>query len=232
MASSITPERFAQGMTFDQYVAYLGSPQNLAREPHVGTRADLSAALQGAFEKRRPSANQLEAFKWLVAQPNGPAKMLVISEEWSSDCRRDVPTFGRIAAETGMELRIFTRDGEKFSNAAASDPAQSPNADLVNQFLFHKDSETFQSIPICVFYDRDFNYLYHYTEYPAIYDKERLVVQHMRGTRPGETDDQRAERSGREFTELQNSAFFGMWAAAAVDEIISGLHRKVLLGEV
>ena len=74
MASSITPERFAQGMTFDQYIAYLGSPENLAREPHVGTRADLSAALQAAFEKRRPSANQLEAFQWLVAQPNGPPR--------------------------------------------------------------------------------------------------------------------------------------------------------------
>ena len=232
MASSITPERFAQGMTFDQYIAYLGSPENLAREPHVGTRADLSAALQAAFEKRRPSANQLEAFQWLVAQPNGPAKMLAISEEWSSDCRRDLPTFGRIAAETAMELQIFTRDGQKFSGAAASDPSQSPNADLVNQFLFHKDGETFQSIPVCVFYDRDFNYLYHYTEYPAIYDKERLVVQHMRGTRPGETEEQRVKRSGQEFTDLQNSAFFGMWAAAAVDEMISALHRKAVIGEV
>ncbi len=37
MASSITPERFAQGMTFDQYIAYLGSPENLAREPATET---------------------------------------------------------------------------------------------------------------------------------------------------------------------------------------------------
>jgi len=43
--------------------------------------------------------------------------MLAISEDWSSDCRRDVPTFARIAAETGMELRIFNRDGQKFSAA-------------------------------------------------------------------------------------------------------------------
>jgi hypothetical protein len=28
----VTAERFAQGMTFDQYVAYIGSPENLARE--------------------------------------------------------------------------------------------------------------------------------------------------------------------------------------------------------
>ena len=27
----------------------------------------------------------------IAAQPDGPAKILVISEDWSSDCRRDVP---------------------------------------------------------------------------------------------------------------------------------------------
>ena len=30
--SVVTPERFAQGMTFEQYVKYTGSPENLARE--------------------------------------------------------------------------------------------------------------------------------------------------------------------------------------------------------
>ena len=30
--SVVTPERFARGMTFEQYVTYTGSPENLARE--------------------------------------------------------------------------------------------------------------------------------------------------------------------------------------------------------
>jgi hypothetical protein len=30
--SVVTPERFATGMTFEQYVTYTGSPENLARE--------------------------------------------------------------------------------------------------------------------------------------------------------------------------------------------------------
>ena len=63
-----------------------------------------------AFEQSQLNDAQLAALSWLVAQPEGPGKMLVISEEWSSDCRRDVPTFARIAAATGMDLRIFTRD--------------------------------------------------------------------------------------------------------------------------
>jgi hypothetical protein len=29
---ALTAERFAHGMTFDQYVLYTGSPENLARE--------------------------------------------------------------------------------------------------------------------------------------------------------------------------------------------------------
>ena len=28
--SAVTPERFARGMTFDEYVRYAGSPENLA----------------------------------------------------------------------------------------------------------------------------------------------------------------------------------------------------------
>jgi hypothetical protein len=30
--SVVTPERFASGMTFDQYVQYIGTPANLTRE--------------------------------------------------------------------------------------------------------------------------------------------------------------------------------------------------------
>lgn len=30
--SVVTPERFASGMTFEQYLAYIGTPENLTRE--------------------------------------------------------------------------------------------------------------------------------------------------------------------------------------------------------
>jgi len=107
--SPVTPQRYAQGMTFDEYVAYIATPENLAREGSGGTpRRDYSAFMAQAFEQSRLSEAQVAALRWLVAQPESPRKMLVISEEWSSDCRRDVPTFARIAALTGMELRIFT----------------------------------------------------------------------------------------------------------------------------
>jgi thiol-disulfide isomerase/thioredoxin len=229
----VTPERFAQGMTFDQYVTHIGSPQNLVREGSGGSRrVDQSGFFREAFANARLTDDQVAALKWLVAQPKGPAKMLAISEEWSSDCRRDVPTFARMATETGMELRIFNRDGKRFSNANTPDPAESENADIVAQFLNHKDGQTYQSIPVCAFFTRDMEYLYHFTEYATIYVKERVVVQHIRAPKPGESPEATRARADREFGEMQKSPFWRIWASATVDEIVSALHRKAVLGVV
>src|SRR5437764_1054383 len=117
-STSLTPDLFAQGMTFDEYVAYVGSPENLARELDVGQRIDRSAYLKAAFESRRLNEAQTAALVWLAGMSGGPAKMLAVSEEWSSDCRRDIPTFARIAEVTGMELRIFSRDGQRYDETS------------------------------------------------------------------------------------------------------------------
>jgi hypothetical protein len=225
MMNTITADRFAQGMTFDEYAAFIGSPENLAREFGSTPRQSLVDFFPAAFDKTRLTDDQEAALKWLVAQPNGPAKMLVISEEWSSDCRRDVPIFARIAAATGMELRIFTRDGEKY-DAPASDP------DIMAGFLNHKNGGAYRSIPVCAFYTQDMGFLYQFTEYAAIYDKQRVVVENIRAPKPGETPEQTAARADREFGALQQSPFWRIWASAAVDEIISALHRKAVLGVV
>ena len=160
--------------------------------------------------------------------------MLAISEDWSSDCRRDVPVFARIADTTGMELRIFNRDGQEFSERQRAQPGRRPdsNADIMAEFLNHKNGQTWQSIPVCVFFTKDLEYLYHFTEYPAIYDKERVVTQNIRAAKPGESPEQTSARVDREFPELQRSPFFRVWASATVDEIISALHRKAVLGVV
>ena len=235
MPPSLTPERFAQGMTFDQYVAYIGTPENLRRESSGGgTRRDYSHIFEEAFRNSRLNEYQIEALTRLASMRGGPAKLLVISEDWSSDCRRDVPMFARIAAVTGMDLRIFRRDGQKFSAAhvPSLDSAPDSSADIMAQFLNHKNGDTWQSIPIAAFFTKDLDYLYHYTEYPALYDKDRVVTEHIRGARPGETPEQTRDRGNREFQELQDSAYFRIWASAAVDEIISALHRRMLLGAV
>jgi Thioredoxin len=221
-------------MTFDEYVAFMASPENLRREANGGQRVDRSAFFRDAFEKSHLSEHQAAAWRWLVSQPEGPAKMLLISEEWSSDCRRDVPTFARMAAELDVELRIFPRDGQKFSTANVPSLADAPdsNADLMAQFLNSKNGQTFQSIPVCAIFTRDLEYLYHYTEYPGIYDKDRVVMQNIRAPRPGESVNETRARADRGFAQLMDSPMWRIWTSAAVDEILSALHRKAVLGVV
>jgi thiol-disulfide isomerase/thioredoxin len=229
--SVVTAERFASGMTFEQYVAYIGTPENLKREGSGRLRSDWSAHLRTAFAATRLHDAQVAAVKWLSAQPGGPAKVLVIAEEWSSDCRRDLPMLARLAEAGGMELRIFRRDGQRFSRSQRPSLAEEPdsNADIMAEFLNEKNGQTWQSIPVAVFYTKNLEYLYHYVEYPAIYHKDRLVAQ-IRAARPGESKDDTQKRGDREFMELQQSPFFRVWACAGADEILSVLHRRLLLG--
>ena len=226
----VTPERFASGMTFDQYMAFIGTPENLAREAgwwRGPERMDWSGPLRAWYEGLRLRDDQIAATRWLTAQPGGPAKVLVISEEWSSDCRRDVTILGRLAEAAPLELRIFPRDGQRVGRGPRADPAESPNAALMNEFLRERDGQTYQSIPIVAFYTRDLEYLYHYTELPALYHKERLATA-MQVAQPGETREQAWERFIRDWGAMQRSPFFRLWAGAAIDEILSALYERHL----
>ena len=230
--SVVTPERFASGMTFPQYLAFIGTPENLAREGTRGEqRRDLTAQVRAWYEASRLTEAQASAIKWLSSQPGGPAKILVISEEWSSDCRRDVPMFARLAEAGNLELRIFPRDGKKFGASQRPSLAEAPdsNADIMAEFLNVKNGETWQSIPVAVFYTKDLEPLHRYVEYPAIYHKDR-VRGHLVAARPGETPEQTRARGDREFMALQQSPFFRIWASAAMDEIISALHERLTVG--
>jgi hypothetical protein len=232
VASVVTPERFASGLTFEQYLAYVRTPENLAREASMHRpRQDRSGEMRAWYEATRLTEAQVAALRWLTGQPGGPARVLVISEEWSSDCRRDVPVLARMAEAAGWELRIFRRDGQTYGTSQRPSLAEAPdsNADLMAEFLNEKNGQTWQSIPVAAFYTKDLAYLYHYTEYPAIYHKDR-VRGHLLAARPGETPAQARERGDREFVTLQRSPFFRVWAEAAVAEIISALHERLVVG--
>jgi hypothetical protein len=226
----ITPERFATGMTFDEYVTYVGTPENLAREAGwwLGPqRHDFSGALRAWYTRMQLTTAQMDASRWLAAQPGGPAKLLVISEEWSSDCRRDVPALARLAEAGGLELRVFPRDGQKVGRGPRANPEESPTADVVNAFLNEKDGQTFQSVPVAAFFTREMRHLYTYFEYPAIYHKERLYTA-MQVPRPGETREQAWPRFLRDWFALQHSPVFHIWASATIDQIICALHERIV----
>jgi hypothetical protein len=239
--SVVTPERFATGRTFDEYLAYTGSAENLAREafgsyfPDGGSkpapRKDNSAVFRERYARARLSEHQAAAIKWLAAQPGGPAKILVISEDWSSDCRRDVPWIARLAEAGGLELRIFNRDGKRILGTRRPDPAAAPDAnhDIMLEFLNAKDGGEWASLPVVVIYARDLRELHRYIEYPAIYHKDPIRAR-QQAARPGESAEQARERGMREFGAMQASPFFDVWASAGIDEILSALYEKRLLG--
>ena len=199
----VTPERFARGMTIAQYLDFIGTPENLAREAGwwLGPqRHDFSGPLRARYERARLSEAQTAAIRWLAAQPHGPARILVISEEWSSDCRRDVPMLAGLAEAGGLELRIFTRDGQRVGREPRANPADSPNADLMNAFLRERDGQTFQSVPVAAFFTRKF-------------------------------EDKAWPRFIRDWGALQQSPFWWMWVSAGIDEILSALHERQLVKE-
>src|SRR6266536_5376704 len=173
-------------MTFDDYVTYIGSTENLSREgfdirrfSSVRPRVDWSGYLRQRYEKASLTAGQAAAIKGLSSQPDGPAKVLVISEDWSSDCRRDVPYLARLAEAGGLELRIFTRDGDTMLMKGLPDPEAGGNGDLVREFANEKKGQKWATVPVAVFFTRDFRELYRYIEYPAIYHRERMI-EHLR----------------------------------------------------
>jgi hypothetical protein len=230
----MTPERFAKGLTWDDYVGFTGSPENLAREGFdirrfslLRPRLDWSGYLRERHARAALTDDQTAAIRWLAAQPGGPATVAVIAEDWSSDCRRDLPYLARLAEAGGLELRIFVRDGDTMLREGLPDAAAGGNADLVVAYANAKNGQRFATVPVAVFFTRDFVELYRYVEYPAIYHKDR-VIGHLRRARAGETDEQARARAGQDIGTLLESPFFDVWARAAIAEILSELHGRLL----
>ena len=238
--SAVTAARFAKGRTFEEYVTYLASSENLAREAFgsyfadggskSSARKDNSAIFRERYAKARLADYQTAAIRSLAAQPGGPANILVISEDWSSDCRRDMPYLARLAEAGGLELRIFNRDGRKILGTRRPDPSAAPdsNHDIMREFLNAKNGGEWASLPVAVIYTRDLQELHRYIEYPAIYHKDPVRA-HQQAARSGETADQARDRGMREFAAMQAGPFFDLWAAACVDEILSALYEKRIL---
>jgi hypothetical protein len=93
------------------------------------------------------------------------------------------------------------------------------------EFMNTKNGGEWASVPVAVFYTKNFRELHRYVEYPAIYHKDRIRG-HQQAARSGESPEQARERGMREFAAMQASPFFDLWASAAVDEILSALYEK------
>lgn len=133
--SVVTPARFAQGLSYADFLS------------QIAVNKDKFAR---SYETVPLTADDLAFFRKAAAQPNGPAKILILAEAWCGDVCRELATAIRIAEATGMEARIFFRD---------------QNPDIMDEFL-HGEKKS-RAIPVFVFYSADHNYITHWTERSA-----------------------------------------------------------------
>jgi thiol-disulfide isomerase/thioredoxin len=185
--SVVTPERFASGLTYQDYIAGIKVNQDRFQANYDGTTV---------------SEDEAAALRALVAKANGPAKVLVLGEDWCPDVYRGLPVLQRVAEAAGIELRVFPRD---------------ENLDIMNEFL--KDGE-YQSIPTAVFYTKDHNYILHWIERP---EKANAEMPEMRKLYEGRT----REEAAPDVAVFQKGPIWAGWRDATVTEIRGKLEAAV-----
>jgi thiol-disulfide isomerase/thioredoxin len=188
--SVVTPERFGQGFSYDDYMA------------QIKVNKDRFAGFYNSFQLTPEDA---ALFRALTSRPNGPAKMLVLGEDWCGDVVRGLPVLARVAQAAGMEMSIFPRD---------------LNNDIMNEFL--KEGK-WMSIPVAVFYTRDHRYICHWIERPAVAEREMAEIeQAIRAGKP-QINDQEFSRERR----ARTAARADDWIKATVEELKELLGRAV-----
>jgi hypothetical protein len=149
----VTPQHFAQGYTFDEYMQTV----KVNKDRILGYYKDIKIKDEDA-----------QALRAIAHRPNGPARALVLAEDWCTDVVRGLPALARVAEAAGLEMRVFPRDH---------------NSDIMREFL---KQGKYESIPTMVFYTKDLDYICHWIERPALADKEIAAIEAaIRKEKPG-----------------------------------------------
>ncbi len=188
--SVVTPERFAQGLTYASYIDQI--KVNKAR-------------FEDFYNNFQVTSDETAALKVLSQRPGGPAKMLVLGEDWCGDVIRGMPVLARLAEAGGLEMRVFPRDEHQ---------------DIMNEFL--KNGQ-WMSIPVAVFYTGDDQYICHWIERPEVAEREMHEIEAaIRAENPAITDQEFGrERRARTAAKAQD------WQRASVTEIIALLNQSL-----
>ena len=188
--SVVTPERFSEGFDYPSYIDQI--KVNKAR-------------FEGFYDGFKVSDEDTAFFKELVQRPNGPAKMMVLGEDWCGDVIRGLPVLARIAEAAEIPISIFPRD---------------THTDIMDEYL--KDGK-YMSIPVAVFYTADHKYICHWIERPEVAATEQHEIEKaIRDENPG-IDDRRFGQQRRARTaERAND-----WISATVVELKELLTKSI-----
>ena len=188
--SVVTPERFSQGFDYPSYMNQI--KVNKAR-------------FEGYYDDFKMSAEDAALFKELAQRPAGPAKMMVIGEDWCGDVIRGLPVLARIAAAAGIPISIFPRDS---------------HTDIMDEYL--KEGK-YMSIPVVVFYTADHEYICHWIERPEVaVVEQREIEKAIRDEKP-DIDDREFGQQRR----ARTAARADDWIAATVVELKELLTKSL-----
>ena len=188
--SVVTPERFSEGFTYESYIEQI--KVNKARFDEF-------------YNSFGVTAEDAEALKELSSRPNGPAKMLVLGEDWCGDVIRGLPVLARMAEVAGWEMSVFPRD---------------QHHDIMNEFL--KNGQ-WMSIPVAVFYTRDHQYICHWIERPESAELEMHQIEEAIRAENPEISDPDFGRERRQRTAARAED----WQQDSVKEIRELLARSI-----
>ena len=93
--SVVTPQRFEQGFSYPNYIDQIKVNKN---------------RFNGYYTDYPLKSDDAAHFRELAQRPGGPAKMMVLGEDWCGDVVRGLPVLARIAEAAGIEMSIFPRD--------------------------------------------------------------------------------------------------------------------------
>ena len=188
--SVVTPERFSQGFSYPNYVDQI--KVNKAR-------------FEGFYNGLTLSSEDTSFFKELAQRPDGPAKMLVIGEDWCGDVIRGLPVLARVAEAAEIPISIFPRD---------------THTDIMDEYL--KEGK-YMSIPVAVFYTSDHRYICHWIERPEVAAKEQAEIEQAIRDENPDIDDQAFSRERR----ARTGAKAEDWIAATVVELKELLTKSL-----
>jgi hypothetical protein len=189
--SVVTAERFEQGMTWAQWMEHIQRNKE---------------KFQYNFDETPVPDAEAEALRAVSAREGGPAKVLVLGEDWCPDVFRGLPVFVRMAEAAGWEFRAFPRDD---------------NLDIMNEFL---NKGEHQSIPTAVFYTKDHRYITHWIERPVKAQAEMGEMQKLFEGLDREKDIAEMRRRNNEF---QMGPTWGGWRDATITEVRELLEKSV-----
>jgi hypothetical protein len=205
--SAVTPEVFAGAKTYEEYVASIGRNREKFADNLERT------VVPGATAAR---------LRELAASDGGPARVLVIGEDWCPDVFRGMPVMKRIADAAGMEMRVLERD---------------QHTDVMQHF---KNGGEFDSIPVFVFLTADGRYLAHWIERPARANDEMReamspvfgpsgmrALSEKYGREPTEQERAAAKTEAQErYEEFQRSSpYWARWRDYTVEDVLELLER-------